>query len=195
MADDILQTLAKGYAFDGPVIELGAAVVDGTASKDTQIRLPLSMMNRHGLVAGATGTGKTKTLQLMAEQLSAAGVPVFLADVKGDVSGIATAGVANDRVTTRAKDTGFDWKPNGYPAEFLSLTGMKGAQLRATVSSFGPMLLAKVLGLNDTQTSVLSLVFKYCDDKKLLLLDLSDLRAVLQYLSDEGAAELKDYGG
>ena len=153
------------------------------------------MVNRHGLIAGATGTGKTKTLQLVAEQLSAAGVPVFLADVKGDVSGIATAGAPSDRVATRAKDTGFEWKPLGYPAEFLSLTGAKGAQLRATVSSFGPMLLAKVLGLNETQTSVLSLVFKYCDDKKLLLLDLSDLRAVLQYLSDEGAAELKDYGG
>ncbi|MEO6527251.1 MAG: helicase HerA-like domain-containing protein [Gemmatimonadaceae bacterium] len=179
----------------GASITLGAVVHDGQCGGGPLIGIPLAMVNRHGLIAGATGTGKTKTLQLIAEQLSAAGVPVFLADVKGDVSGVATAGAANDRVTTRAKDTGYDWKPTGYPAEFLSLTGMKGAQLRATVSSFGPLLLAKVLGLNDTQSSVLSLVFKYCDDKKLLLLDLSDLRAVLQYLSDEGAAELKDYGG
>src|SRR3954470_10703490 len=194
-ADGAAKRIAAGYAVEGQALELGTVVVDGQADPSAQIRIPLATINRHGLVAGATGTGKTKTLQLIAEQLSAAGVPVFLADIKGDVSGIATAGVANDRVTSRAKDTGYDWKPAGYPAEFLSLTGAKGAQLRATVSSFGPLLLAKVLQLNDTQSSVLSLVFKYCDDKKLLLLDLSDLRAVLQYLSEDGAAELKDYGG
>ena len=126
------------------------------------------MLNRHGLIAGATGTGKTKTLQLIAEQLSAAGVPVFLADVKGDVSGHrASPGEANDRVSARAKDTGYAWQPAGFPVEFLSLTGKRGAQLRATVSSFGPLLLAKVLGLNETQTSVLALVFKYCDDREL----------------------------
>ncbi len=176
-------------------ITLGAVVHDGQCGGEPLVGIPLSMLNRHGLIAGATGTGKTKTLQLIAEQLAANGVPVFVGDVKGDLSGIATAGALNDRVEARAKDTGYQWQPTAYPAEFLSLTGAKGAQLRATVSSFGPMLLAKVLGLNDTQTSVLTLVFKYCDDKGLLLLDLSDLRAVLQYLSDEGAAELKDYGG
>src|SRR5689334_22340219 len=132
------------------------------------------MMNRHGLIAGATGTGKTKTLQLIAEQLSAAGVPVFLGDVKGDLSGIATPGEANARVNQRATETGYPWKPAGFPVEYLSLTGKYGAQLRATVSSFGPLLLAKVLSLNDTQASVLALVFKYCDDKGLLLLDLFD---------------------
>jgi DNA helicase HerA-like ATPase len=153
------------------------------------------MMNRHGLIAGATGTGKTKTLQLMAEQLSAAGVPVCLADIKGDVSGIAVAGEANDKITQRAKDTGFAWKPGGFPVEFLSLTGQRGAQLRATVSSFGPLLLAKVLSLNETQASVLSLVFKYCDDKGLLLLDFPDLRAVLQHLTGDGKGDLKEYGG
>jgi uncharacterized protein len=152
-------------------------------------------MNRHGLVAGATGTGKTKTLQLLAEQLSAAGVPVFLADIKGDVSGIAAPGEASDRVTKRAAETGHRWTATGFPVEFLSLTGAHGAQLRATVSSFGPLLLAKVLDLNETQSSVLSLVFKYCDDKGLALLDFADLRAVLQHLSGDGAAELKDYGG
>jgi uncharacterized protein len=191
----VLDAARAAFPSGKSAITLGAVVHDGQCGGEPLVGIPLPMVNRHGLIAGATGTGKTKTLQLVAEQLSANGVPVFLADIKGDVSGIATAGVSNDRVATRARDTGYPWQPAGYPAEFLSLTGTKGAQLRATVSSFGPMLLAKVLGLNDTQTSVLSLVFKYCDDKRLLLLDLSDLRAVLQYLSDEGAAELKDYGG
>jgi DNA helicase HerA-like ATPase len=191
----VLDAARAAFPSGSKSVTLGAVVHDGECGGEPVVGIPLSMLNRHGLIAGATGTGKTKTLQLIAEQLSANGVPVFLADIKGDVSGIATAGASNDRVTQRAKDTGFAWQPVGYPAEFLSLTGTKGAQLRATVSSFGPLLLAKVLGLNDTQSSVLSLVFKYCDDKGLLLLDLSDLRSVLQYLSDEGAADLKDYGG
>ncbi|MEP6692480.1 MAG: helicase HerA-like domain-containing protein, partial [Gemmatimonadaceae bacterium] len=169
-------------------------VHDGECRAESGITIPLAMLTRHGLIAGATGTGKTKTLQLMAEQLSSAGVPVFLADVKGDVSGIAVPGESSPRVTQRATDTGWSWKPAGYPVEFLSLSGKLGAQLRATVLSFGPQLLAKVLGLNETQTSVLALVFKYCDDKRLPLLDFADLRAVLQYLSGDGADELKDYG-
>jgi len=190
-----LDAARAAFPSGSKAITLGAIVHESQCGGEPLVGIPLSMVNRHGLIAGATGTGKTKSLQLIAEQLSASGVPVFLADIKGDVSGIATAGVANDRVSSRAKDTGYAWQPNGYPAEFLSLTGTKGAQLRATVSSFGPLLLAKVLGLNETQSSVLSLVFKYCDDKGLLLLDLSDLRSVLQYLTGEGAAELKDYGG
>src|SRR5687767_1022685 len=153
------------------------------------------MMTRHGLIAGATGTGKTKTLQLIAEQLSAAGVPVFLADVKGDVSGMAVPGEPSPRVAQRAAETGYTWKPASYPVEFLSLTGALGAQLRATVSSFGPLLLSKVLGLNETQSSVLAMVFKYADDRGLLLLDFSDLRAVLQHLTGPGAGDLADYGG
>ena len=177
-------------------VTLGALVHDGACDPAPAIAIPLAMMNRHGLIAGATGTGKTKSLQLLAEQLSAAGVPVFLADVKGDVSGIAAPGTPNDRIAKRAADTGYAWKPAGFPVEFLSLTGAHGAQLRATVSSFGPLLLAKVLGLNATQSSVLSLVFKYCDDKGLLLLDFADLRAVLRHLtSDEGEGELAGYGG
>jgi len=191
----VLDAARAAFPSGSAAITLGAVVHESQCGGEPLVGIPLSMMNRHGLIAGATGTGKTKTLQLVAEQLSANGVPVFLADIKGDVSGIATAGVANDRVTSRARDTGYDWKASGHPAEFLSLTGSKGAQLRATVSSFGPLLLAKVLGLNDTQSSVLSLVFKYCDDKGLLLLDLSDLRAVLQHLTGEGADDLKDYGG
>ena len=195
MDDKLIAAAKQAFGGEAGTIALGAPVKDGACAGEPLVRAPLALMNRHGLIAGATGTGKTKSLQLIAEQLSAGGVPVFLADIKGDVSGIATAGVSNDRVASRAKDTGYAWQPNAYPAEFLSLTGTKGAQLRATVSSFGPLLLAKVLGLNETQSSVLSLVFKYCDDKGLLLLDLSDLRSVLQYLTGEGAAELKDYGG
>jgi DNA helicase HerA-like ATPase len=176
-------------------LTLGAPLHGGACLAEPLVTLPLPMMNRHGLIAGATGTGKTKSLQLIAEQLSSAGVPVFLADVKGDVSGIAEPGEPSDRVTQRAKDTGQTWKANGFPVEFLSLTGKRGAQLRATVSSFGPLLLAKVLGSNETQAGVLSLVFKYCDDRQLPLLDFADLRAVLQHLTGEGAADLKDYGG
>jgi DNA helicase HerA-like ATPase len=177
-------------------VTLGALVHEGACDPTPGIGIPLGMMNRHGLIAGATGTGKTKSLQVLAEQLSAAGVPVFLADVKGDVAGIAAPGTPSDRVSKRAAETGYAWSPAAFPVEFLSLTGKYGAQLRATVSSFGPLLLAKVLELNPTQSSVLSLVFKYCDDQGLLLLDFADLRAVLQYLtSDAGEDELKAYGG
>jgi DNA helicase HerA-like ATPase len=154
-------------AFPGkaPSIVLGAPIHSGDCHPEPLVRIPLEMLNRHGLIAGATGTGKTKTLQLMAEQISAAGVPVFLADVKGDLSGLAVAGEDNPRVAQRAKETGSPWHGAAFAVEFLSLTGARGAQLRATVSSFGPLLLSKVLGLNDTQTSVLRLVFKYCDDR------------------------------
>ena len=176
-------------------VTLGAIVHNGECDPEPLVSIPISMVNRHGLIAGATGTGKTRTLQLITEQLSAAGVPVFVADIKGDLSGLGGPGQSNDRIASRATETGFNWQSSGFPVEFLSLTGKHGAQLRATVSSFGPLLLSKVLDLNATQSSVLSLVFKYCDDKGLLLLDFSDLRAVLQYLTNEGAEELKSYGG
>ncbi len=177
------------------VVTLGAPLHGGECVPEPLVRVPLAMLNRHGLIAGATGTGKTKTLQLMAEQIAAAGTPVFLADLKGDLSGLGVAGESSDRVTTRARDTGYTWNASAFPIELVSLTGKHGAQLRATVSSFGPLLLAKVLDLNETQTSVLSMVFKYCDDRNLLLLDFPDLRAVLQHLTGDGAADLKDYGG
>jgi DNA helicase HerA-like ATPase len=180
----------------GPgTIVLGAPVHGGECLPEPLVAVPLAMMNRHGLIAGATGTGKTKTLQLMAEQLAAAGVPVFLADVKGDLAGLAAPGEPSDRVSQRARDVGWAWRAAGCPVEFLSLSGKRGAQLRATVSSFGPLLLSKVLGLNQTQSSVLALVFKFSDDRRLPLLDLSDLRAMLQHLSGDGAGELRDYGG
>jgi DNA helicase HerA-like ATPase len=189
--------LAAAYATEGAAVELGAVVVDGTAHADARVRLPLSMLNRHGLVAGATGTGKTKTLQLMAEQMSTAGIPVFLADVKGDVSGVAAPGVASSRTTARAAETGVAWEPAGFPTEFLSLGGLgDGVPVRATMTSFGPVLLSKVLGLNATQESSLGLVFHYADKAGLPLLDLKDLRAVITHLtSDEGKADLKELGG
>src|SRR5687768_17735016 len=195
MRAEIVDAARKAYASSGSAVTLGAVLSEGECHPEPLVQIPLAMLNRHGLIAGATGTGKTRTLQLVAEQLSRAGVPVFLSDVKGDLSGVGAAGVPNDRINQRLKDTGFAWTPTAFPVEFLSLTGKSGAQLRATVSSFGPRLLTKVPGLNDTQTSVLTLVFKYCDDKGLALLDFSDLRAVLQFLSGDGADELKDYGG
>jgi uncharacterized protein len=188
--------LTAGYGGTEPGLILGAALEGSQIHPEPKIRLPLSTSNRHGLVAGATGTGKTKTLQLLTEQLSAQGVPVFVGDMKGDLSGLAMPGEPNDKVTARAKDVGWEWKPMGVPVEFVSLTGSLGVQLRATVSSFGPLLLGKVLSLNETQTSVLSMVFKYADDNQLPLLDLQDLRAVLQFLvSDAGKPALAQYGG
>jgi hypothetical protein len=188
--------LAAGYGFSDPPITLGSALEGGRVHQEPKIKVPIAMMNRHGLVAGATGTGKTRTLQLLTEQLSAQGVPVFVADIKGDLSGLAVPGEANDRITGRASDIGWSWTAAGVPVEFVSLTGGLGVQLRATVSSFGPLLLGKALSLNETQTSVLTLVFKYADDSQLPLLDLPDLRAVLQFLaSDEGKPALEGYGG
>ncbi len=199
MADpaDLVASVQKGYATDGPAVELGALVIDGAAHPEAPVRLPLAMMNRHGLVAGATGTGKTKTLQVMAEQLAEAGVPVFLADIKGDLSGMAAPGAPNDRVTKRAGELGLDWQPTGFGIEFLALGGQgAGVPVRATMTSFGPVLLSKVLGLNAVQTSSLGLVFHYADQAGLPLLDVKDLRSVITYLtSDAGAADLAGLGG
>ena len=195
MSQDFVQTMKEGYKFSGPVLEVGRAIRDGKVFPDLPVSLPFAMLNRHGLVAGATGTGKTKTLQLMAGMLSDAGVPVFLADLKGDLSGIAKPGAASEKVQARCKDLSVSFKPKGHPVEFLSLTGKQGAQVRATVSSFGPLLLAKVLDLNDTQQGVLTLLFKFCDDQHLPILDLPDLKAVLGYLQGADAKQLAGYGG
>lgn len=189
--------IAAGYAFTGPALELGALLWDGTCLPSRQIRIPLSMLNRHGLVAGATGTGKTKTLQLIAEQLSANGVPVFLADVKGDVSGISAPGVPGGKTAERAAEVAQEWEPTACPAEFYSLGGIgPGIPVRASVTAFGPVLLSKVLQLNQTQEQSLGLIFHYADSKGLELIDLKDLRAVVAFLvSDKGKPELKGIGG
>ncbi|HJS46613.1 MAG TPA: helicase HerA-like domain-containing protein [Gemmatimonadales bacterium] len=190
------EMLAQGHGFEGPALVLGAALHEGEPRRPPHVRIPLAMLNRHGLVAGATGTGKTRTLQLLAEQCAAQGIPVFAADVKGDLAGIARPGAAGPKVEERAAAVGLPWTPAGSPVEFVSLTGKLGAQLRATVSSFGPLMLGKVLDLNDTQTGVLTLVFRHCDEHGLPLLDFADLRTVLRFLgSDEGRAELEAIGG
>ena len=195
--DDFVSRIAAAYATEGAALELGRGMLGGTVHPDAIVRVPAAMCNRHGLIAGATGTGKTKTLQLMAEQLSAMGVPVFAADVKGDLSGISMPGQPSDAVTRRAGELGIEWGPAGFPVTFLSLGGIgPGVPVRATVSAFGPQLLAKVMGANETQASSLSLVFRYADDNDLALLDLADLREVLKFLdSDEGRSELKAIGG
>ncbi|MEU6123565.1 helicase HerA-like domain-containing protein [Streptomyces sp. NPDC047123] len=189
--------IAAGYAFGGPALDLGALLWDGRCLADAQIRIPLPMLNRHGLVAGATGTGKTKTLQLIAEQLAAQGVPVFLADIKGDVSGISAPGEPGAKVAERAADVGQEWEATGFPSEFYALGGIgTGIPVRATITSFGPVLLSKVLQLNQTQEQSLGLIFHYADQKGLELVDLKDLRAVVTFLtSDEGKPELKGIGG
>ena len=194
---DFGATIGQAYATEGAVIDLGRGVHEGALAPEAVVRLPLATMNRHGLIAGATGTGKTKTLQLITEQLSAQGVPVFVADVKGDVSGLAEPGEAGGPAEARMKDLGLPFAPAGFPVEFLSLGGIgPGVPVRATVSDFGPQLLAKVLGANETQESSLGLVFHYADTKGLPLLDLGDLRALLTYLdSKDGKAELEGIGG
>src|SRR4051812_39167892 len=189
--------MAAGYKLDEPAIILGSPMIGDDVLTDARVQLALSRVNRHGLVAGATGTGKTKTLQLFAGQLSALGVPVFAVDVKGDISGIGAPGDGADpKVVDRCKSLAWEFKAAGHPLEILSLSGESGAHVRASVSSFGPLLLGKVLDLNETQTSILSLVFRYCDDEHLPLLDLADLRTTLKFLgSDDGKPVLEDLGG
>ncbi|WP_298045335.1 helicase HerA-like domain-containing protein [uncultured Microbacterium sp.] len=196
LSTDEVAAVTKGYTFEAATLDLGA-LVNTDPVPSAQIRIPLAMMNRHGLVAGATGTGKTRTLQGLAEQLAAKGVPVFAADIKGDLSGVATPGTPSDKLLARTTAIGQEWKPEASATEYFALGGIgKGVPVRATVSGFGPLLLSKVLGLNETQESSLGLVFHYADANGLALVDLSDLRAVLSYLtSDEGKAELKELGG
>ena len=197
MDDAFVREMSEGYAFDETSLSLGAPMLAGEVVAGAPVRLPLSMVNRHGLVAGATGTGKTKTLQILAGQLSDEGVPVFVSDVKGDLTGISQPGdAAAPPIVERARQLGIAYEPKEHPVELLSLSGALGAQVRATVSSFGPILLGKVLDLNKTQVSVLTLVFAYCDDQRLPLLDLADLRTTLKFLSSsDGKATLEEYGG
>ncbi len=194
---EMIETIKQGYTFEKDAITLGALLVDGEPRPDVPIRIPLAMLNRHGLVCGATGTGKTKTLQVLAEQISLAGVPVFAADIKGDLSGLSEPGASNEKLLARTQALGQDWVPTASATEFFALGGDGvGIPLRATITAFGPIMLAKVLGLNETQESSLGLVFHYTDTAGLPLLDLDDLTSVLKFLSsDEGKDELAEIGG
>jgi len=196
-ATDFGAAIRTAYTVGGPAIDLGRGVHDGAVVQEAVVQVPLSMMNRHGLVAGATGTGKTTTLRGLAEQLSTAGVSVFVADMKGDLSGLAVAGAADGPAVKRDAELGVPFAPAAFPVEYLALGGVgAGVPVRATVSDFGPQLLAKVLEANETQEQSLGLVFRYADTKQLPLLDLADLRALLTYLSsDAGKAELAGIGG
>ena len=193
---DFIEKVKASYQPSGSFIYLGAGLLNGQVLAEAEVNLPLRMMNRHGLVAGATGTGKTRTLQLLAEQLSDAGVPVFMLDVKGDLSGMYQAGAANAKIEERMAGLGKSFEATGFPIELYSLSGKLGAQMRATVLEFGPTLLAKVLDLIETQTGVLAVIFKYADDHKLPIIDFNDLKKLVSYLSEgPGAEEIKaDYG-
>lgn len=180
------QLIKDGYTFKGDTIKIGRAVLDGQVVEGADVFLPLRTMNRHGLIAGATGTGKTKTLQMISEGLSDASIPVLLLDIKGDLSGIAQPGAINEKLQERINLLELNYQPAGFPVELLTLSEKPGVRLRATVSEFGPVLLSKILGLNDTQGGIIAMIFKYCDDTKLPLLDLKDFIKVLQYVSNDG---------
>ena len=189
------EDIKAGYTFAGENVKIGTAILAGNVVPGVDVFLPLKTMNRHGLISGATGTGKTKTLQMISEALSNASVPVLLMDIKGDLSGIAMPGTNNDRITERCEKIGINYLPAKFPVELLTLSGQKGVRLRATITEFGPVLLSKILGLNDTQGGLVSIIFKYCDDNKLPLLDLKDFIKVLQFTGNEGKNEIeKEYG-
>lgn len=193
--DQFKALIEKGYSFKGDSIDLGGAMLNGETMSGALVRLPLKMMNRHGLIAGATGTGKTKTLQVIAEQLSAKSVPVLLMDIKGDLSGIAVPSAGHPKIDERHEKIGFPFKADSSPVEFLTLSEEKGARLRATVTEFGPVLFSKILNLNDTQSGIVAVVFKYCDDQNIPLLDLKDFKKTLQYMMNEGKKEIEgEYG-
>jgi uncharacterized protein len=189
--DAFIGAIKNGYTFKGDAIKIGSAILDGEVIPEAEIFLPLKTMNRHGLVAGATGTGKTKSFQMIAEGLSDASVPVLLMDIKGDLSGIGAAGISNDNITERYQTLKMNYLTQAYPVDLFTLRAQKGVRLRATVSEFGPVLLTKILGLNDTQGGVVAMIFKYCDDNKLPLLDLKDFIKVLQYVGTDVKAELQ----
>jgi len=193
--DKFKQHINDGYTFKGDSLVIGGAILNGEPVEGTQIKIPLKTLNRHGLIAGATGTGKTKTLQVLAEQMAVNGIPSILMDIKGDLSGLAQAGQSNDHIVWRQGAIGVEYKPEKMLVELMSISDKKGVRMRATVSEFGPVLLGKMLELNDTQEGILSVLFMYCDDNKLPLLDLKDLRKSLQYISGEGKEEIeKEYG-
>lgn len=189
--ETFVKVIQEGYTHKGDAIILGGAMLDGQGIPDTHISIPLKTLNRHGLIAGATGTGKTKTLQVIAEQLSLKGIPSLLMDIKGDLSGLAAPGSKTDFIAKRHEAINLPYEPMGLPVELMTLNKGDGVRLKATVTEFGPVLLSKILGLNDTQASILSLLFVYCDEKQLPLIDLKDLRKTLQFLIGDGKEEIE----
>ena len=194
-ADQFKTEITEGYAFKGDSILLGGAMLNGESIPGAQIKAPLKTFNRHGLIAGATGTGKTKTLQNLAERLSEKGVPVLLMDIKGDLSGLTQAGGGHPKIDERHSKIGSPWASQAYPCELLTISDQIGTRMRATISEFGPVLLSKILELNDVQSGIVSIIFKYCDDKGLPLLDIKDFRKVLQYISNDGKEEIEEHYG
>jgi hypothetical protein len=193
--ESFISTITNGYTFKGESLTLGAAMLDGETIGEAQVQIALKTLNRHGLIAGATGTGKTKTIQVFSEQLSAAGIPVLMMDIKGDFSGIAAEGEEKSFITERHQKINIPYVKKAFPVELMSLSEQNGVRMRATVSEFGPVLFSRILDLNDTQTGVVSVIFKYCDDKQMPLLDLKDIKKVLNYITEEGKEEIsQEYG-
>ena len=193
--EEFIKKVSDSYTFSGESILAGSAVFGNDYETNVQVKFPLKTFNRHGLIAGATGTGKTKSLQVIVEELSNAGVPVLVMDIKGDLSGLGAPGEFNPIIEKREKIIGFKWDGKGFPLEFVSISDEPGARMKATVSEYGPVLLSKILDLNDNQSGVLSMIFKYCDDRNLPLLDFKDLKSVIKYVQDEGKEDFKkEYG-
>lgn len=193
--DDFLQHINEGYTSKGDTVTLGAAMFDGEPLPNAHVKIPLKTLNRHGLIAGATGTGKTKTIQVLSEQLSSFGVPVLMMDIKGDFSGISQPGTDQPFIAERHAKIGLPFSPSGFPVELMTLSDQSGMRLRATVSEFGPVLFSRILDLNDIQAGVVAIIFKYCDDNKLPLLDLKDIKKVLNYITEEGKDEIEENYG
>ena len=193
--EDFSNQINEGYTFKGDFITIGGAILDNEVLPNTYVNIPLKTLNRHGLIAGATGTGKTKTIQVLSEQLSLKGIPVLMMDIKGDFSGIAQPGEEKSFITERHQKIGLEYQTRGFPVELMTISEQNGVRLRATISEFGPVFFSRILDLNDTQSGVVSVVFKYCDDNSIPLLDIKDFKKVLQYITEEGKAEFtSDYG-
>ena len=193
--EEFFNHIAEGNTFKGDYITLGSAILDEETVKNAFVKVPLKTMNRHGLIAGATGTGKTKTLQVLAENLSEKGIPVLLMDIKGDLSGLAQPSPGHPKIDERHEKIGLSFDPKAFPVEIMSLSEQDGVRLRATVSEFGPVLISRILDVSETQAGIISVIFKYCDDNKLPLLDLKDFKKILQYATNEGKKEFEDSYG
>ncbi|EDO25382.1 predicted protein, partial [Nematostella vectensis] len=193
--EDFSKHITEGYTCKGDFITLGGAILEGQPVENTHVNIPLKTLNRHGLIAGATGTGKTKTIQVLSEQLSQNGIPVLMMDIKGDFSGIAVPGEEKPFITDRHAKITLPYETKGFPVELMTISEQNGVRLRATVSEFGPVLFSRILDLNDTQSGVVSVVFKYCDDNNIPLLDLKDFKKVLQYATEEGKDEFTEKYG